>query len=214
MALTEEDNTQSTSSAHRSTNTANNRTDNLVDNHTSADTGTRIPTASTAANASANTSASKATQSRTNAASRTSSLKPAAGRPLNSPAGRLQGTPNADATSRPDAATRNDAESRSEADTDREHRELFGEAIRRVRLARGLSQEELAHLSGIDRSYMGRIERGEQALSIDKIWHIADALGRDPADLFSISLDLDNMRRNKEQDKAEGFTDIDLGTNV
>lgn len=61
---------------------------------------------------------------------------------------------------------------------------------------------------------MGRIERGEQALSIDKIWHIADALGRDPADLFSISLDLDKMRRNKEQDKAEGFTDIDLGTNV
>lgn len=214
MALTEEDNTQSTSSAHRSTNTANNRTDNLVDNHTSADTGTRIPTASTAANASANTSAGKAAQSRKTAASRTSSLKPAAGRPLNSPAGRPQGTPNADATSRPDAATRNDAESRSEADTDREHRELFGEAIRRVRLARGLSQEELAHLSGIDRSYMGRIERGEQALSIDKIWHIADALGRDPADLFSISLDLDNMRRNKEQDKAEGFTDIDLGTNV
>lgn len=97
---------------------------------------------------------------------------------------------------------------------DATHRKLFGDAIRRTRLARGLSQEELAHKSGMDRSYMGRIERGEQALSIDKIWHVADALDTDPSRLFAISLEIDAMEREREQDEREGFHGIDLGTDV
>jgi len=53
----------------------------------------------------------------------------------------------------------------------------LGAAIRAARLAKGLSQEALAELAGIDRSYMGGIERGEHNLAIMNLLKIADALG-------------------------------------
>ncbi|RLU01177.1 helix-turn-helix domain-containing protein [Ketobacter sp.] len=53
----------------------------------------------------------------------------------------------------------------------------FGEKVRKVRKEKGLSQEALADLAGVDRSYMGHIERGEQNISLTKIYQIADALG-------------------------------------
>lgn len=52
----------------------------------------------------------------------------------------------------------------------------FGEKVRQVRKEKGLSQEALADLAGIDRSYMGHIERGDQNISLTKIYQIADAL--------------------------------------
>jgi len=52
----------------------------------------------------------------------------------------------------------------------------FGNAVRRARLERGLSQEELAHLAGIDRSYMSSIERGAQNLGLMSIARIARAM--------------------------------------
>ena len=53
----------------------------------------------------------------------------------------------------------------------------LGAAIRAARQAQGLSQEALAELAGIDRSYMGGIERGEHNLAIMNLLKIADALG-------------------------------------
>jgi len=53
----------------------------------------------------------------------------------------------------------------------------FGDAVRAARAAAGISQEELAHLSGIDRSYLGAIERGEQNAGLLHLARIADALG-------------------------------------
>ncbi len=53
----------------------------------------------------------------------------------------------------------------------------LGAAIRAARQAKGLSQEALAELAGIDRSYMGGIERGEHNLAIMNLLKIADALG-------------------------------------
>lgn len=53
----------------------------------------------------------------------------------------------------------------------------FGEAVRAARIAKGISQEELAHRSGIDRSYLGAIERGEQNAGLLHLSRIADALG-------------------------------------
>lgn len=53
----------------------------------------------------------------------------------------------------------------------------LGAAIRAERLAKGLSQEALAELAGIDRSYMGGIERGEHNLAIMNLLKIAAALG-------------------------------------
>jgi transcriptional regulator with XRE-family HTH domain len=53
----------------------------------------------------------------------------------------------------------------------------LGAAIRAARQAQGLSQEALAEIAGIDRSYMGGIERGEHNLAIMNLLKIADALG-------------------------------------
>lgn len=52
----------------------------------------------------------------------------------------------------------------------------LGAAIRAARKEKGLSQEALAELAGIDRSYMGGIERGEHNLAIINLLKIADAL--------------------------------------
>ncbi|QJE00479.1 helix-turn-helix transcriptional regulator [Massilia forsythiae] len=53
----------------------------------------------------------------------------------------------------------------------------FGRAVRSLRAERTMSQEELAHRSGIDRSYLGAIERGEQNSGLLHLVRIAEALG-------------------------------------
>ena len=52
-----------------------------------------------------------------------------------------------------------------------------GDLIRSQRKAVGLSQEALAAKSEIDRSYMGRIERGEVNITIKSLWDISTAIG-------------------------------------
>lgn len=55
-------------------------------------------------------------------------------------------------------------------------RKAVGSRIREQRKALGFSQEEFAHIAGLDRSYMGAVERGERNLGIDNLHRIADAL--------------------------------------
>ena len=52
----------------------------------------------------------------------------------------------------------------------------FGQRVREVRKAKDISQEKLAELAGIDRSYMGNIERGEKNVTLKKVYEICDAL--------------------------------------
>lgn len=52
----------------------------------------------------------------------------------------------------------------------------IGEAIRHVRKAQRLSQEALADSARIDRSHMGRIERGERNVTLLNLKRISDAL--------------------------------------
>jgi transcriptional regulator with XRE-family HTH domain len=61
----------------------------------------------------------------------------------------------------------------------------FGERVRALRRARGLSQEAFADQVGIHRTYIGSVERGERNVSLDNIWAIADALGVSPAELLA-----------------------------
>ncbi|WP_152208688.1 helix-turn-helix domain-containing protein [Marinobacter changyiensis] len=59
----------------------------------------------------------------------------------------------------------------------------FGQNLRIVRKSRGLSQEHLAYAAGIDRSYVGKIERGEVNLTIEKLYLLAKTIGCSPKDL-------------------------------
>jgi transcriptional regulator with XRE-family HTH domain len=60
----------------------------------------------------------------------------------------------------------------------------FGAAVRARRKAIALSQEELADQAGIDRSHMGKLERGERNVSFMNILRIAKAVQCKPSDLF------------------------------
>lgn len=61
---------------------------------------------------------------------------------------------------------------------------LFGESVRRYRKERGYSQEAFGDACGIDRSYMGGIERGEHNLALINILKIVAALGMQPSEFF------------------------------
>ncbi|MFW2177965.1 MULTISPECIES: helix-turn-helix domain-containing protein [unclassified Moraxella] len=60
----------------------------------------------------------------------------------------------------------------------------FGNRLREMRRAKGISQEDLALLADIDRSYMGRIERGEFNPTLTKIYQLAKALEVDVVEFF------------------------------
>lgn len=56
--------------------------------------------------------------------------------------------------------------------------------LRRLRAERGISQEELADLAGLHRTYVGSIERSERNVSIDNIEKLAAAFGITPSKLL------------------------------
>jgi transcriptional regulator with XRE-family HTH domain len=59
-------------------------------------------------------------------------------------------------------------------------RDILAKNMRRLRAARGLSQEALAHECGINRTYLSAIERSELNVSIDNIARIGKGLRIDP----------------------------------
>lgn len=61
-----------------------------------------------------------------------------------------------------------------------EYVQVFGERIRSFRKERGMSQIDLANKVGIDRSYIGFLERGERNPSLEMIIKIAEALSTTP----------------------------------
>ncbi len=60
----------------------------------------------------------------------------------------------------------------------------FGERIRQKRIQIGISQDKLALLSEIDRSYVGRIERGEVNITLEKAYQLAEVLNCDICELL------------------------------
>ncbi|TDF66052.1 helix-turn-helix domain-containing protein [Cupriavidus sp. L7L] len=61
----------------------------------------------------------------------------------------------------------------------------LGDAIRRIRKERGLSQEQLALSAEIDVSYLGRVERGDNNVAVLRLERIAEALGVTMAKLMA-----------------------------
>jgi len=64
-------------------------------------------------------------------------------------------------------------------------RRLFAANLRKQRLARSLSQERLAELAGLHRTYVGSVERAERNVSIDNMERLAEAVGVRIADLLT-----------------------------
>ena len=52
----------------------------------------------------------------------------------------------------------------------------FGEKVREIRTQKGLSQEQLAHIANVHRTYIGMIERAEKNITLINIEKIANAL--------------------------------------
>ena len=63
-------------------------------------------------------------------------------------------------------------------------RGLLALNLRRYRHERGLSQEELAHRAGIDRTYISALEREVYGATMDVLDKLAHELGVEPADLL------------------------------
>jgi transcriptional regulator with XRE-family HTH domain len=67
----------------------------------------------------------------------------------------------------------------------------LGRAVRDLRADRGISQEDLAHRSGMHRTYVGGIERGERNVSYANLLRLAQALGVPPSQLLARAERLD-----------------------
>jgi len=67
----------------------------------------------------------------------------------------------------------------------KEH-QLFGNRIKELRTQEGITQEDLAFKIGVDRSYMGFVERGERNPTLSKIAKIAKTLNISLSELFKV----------------------------
>ena len=63
-------------------------------------------------------------------------------------------------------------------------RKVFAFRLRQIRQLKGLSQEELADMAGLHRTYVGSVERSERNISIDNIERLAKALEVDIIELL------------------------------
>ena len=64
-------------------------------------------------------------------------------------------------------------------------RRSIGERLRTLRLQRGVtSQEKLAELAGVHRTYVGRLERGESGVTVDTLATVLAALSVSLAEFF------------------------------
>lgn len=66
----------------------------------------------------------------------------------------------------------------------KDYRKIFGQTVRARRKALGISQEKLAEKAELHHNYVGEIERGEKAATIDTIVKIARALNIQAGELF------------------------------
>ena len=73
----------------------------------------------------------------------------------------------------------------------------FATNVKKYRLQQNLSQEKLAELSGLHRTYISSVEREQRNISIDKISKIATALKIDPYLLLKTSIELSEETHDK-----------------
>jgi transcriptional regulator with XRE-family HTH domain len=64
-------------------------------------------------------------------------------------------------------------------------RKVVAKNLRRMRRAKGLSQEELADLASVNRNYIGMLEREENAATVDMLEKLAEVLEIDPVEFLN-----------------------------
>lgn len=65
-------------------------------------------------------------------------------------------------------------------------RQVFAANLRRLRHAKGLSQEELAYQADVNRTYMSKVETGATWVGLEIIGRIAEVLEIEPAELLKL----------------------------
>lgn len=79
---------------------------------------------------------------------------------------------------------------------------LIGKVIQELRKSKGMSQEVLSGLAGLDRTHYSKIERGLRSPTIDTLFKIAHALDMAPHDIM---IDIENAAAQQEQKEATGM---------
>ena len=69
--------------------------------------------------------------------------------------------------------------------TEADIRNAFAATTRELRRKLGVAQEEFAHIAGIDRSYMGALERGERNPSLYTVYRLLPAFGISAPEFFT-----------------------------
>jgi transcriptional regulator with XRE-family HTH domain len=70
----------------------------------------------------------------------------------------------------------------------RDLRQAFAANLRRLRHAKGLSQEDLAYEADVNRTYLSKLEKGVSYPGLEIIAKLADALGVEPSELLKLSV--------------------------
>lgn len=65
-------------------------------------------------------------------------------------------------------------------------REVFAANLRRLRNAKGVSQDELAYEANVSRSYLSQLEKGTFYASLNVVGRLSEALGVEPAELLKM----------------------------
>lgn len=77
-------------------------------------------------------------------------------------------------------------------------RQALAKAIIAAREKVGLNQSQLAQASGLSRSAIARLEKGEASVSSDRLWDLARALGTTPSAIYAAAEADDNASRTLE----------------
>ena len=68
----------------------------------------------------------------------------------------------------------------------RELRQAFAANLRRLRHAKGISQEHLAYEAGVNRTYVSKLEKGDELSGLEIIAKLATVLEVEPAELIRL----------------------------
>jgi transcriptional regulator with XRE-family HTH domain len=79
----------------------------------------------------------------------------------------------------------------------------FGKRVQELRTAKKWSQEEFAHISGLHRTYIGQIERGEKNVSFANLLKLSGVLGLTLSELF-LGLEQATPRKEAQSRSASG----------